>query len=306
MCSNKPSAVPFTVAADLDLGETAASWLRSSGADVSIRRGAVPDALPKTEAGGPAWQCANGRMLIKFPSGAGFLVEGDGVRYQTASETDAELRLFLFSGVWASLALLRGLLPLRASASSLDGAVHAFTGASGAGKSTLATALAAKGCPLFADDLVILDPASFGAEARCYAGPGKLQLWPAGAELAGATLGASVRSGVAKRFVVPRRLARFSAGRLKTLHVLSYWIRQPRREAPARIERLEGLKAVLAMYGALFRPRQALAVLGRRRLFGWLLAAAFRHVQVSVFHRPRLERRFNENVACLAATLQAH
>ena len=48
-----PEDVPFTVAADFDLG-VAPSWLRACGADVTIRRGVVPDILPAVEAGGAA------------------------------------------------------------------------------------------------------------------------------------------------------------------------------------------------------------------------------------------------------------
>lgn len=68
--------VPFTVAADLDLGATMAPWLRAHGADVTIRRGVVPETLPNAESEGVAWQYARDRLLIVPPCGVRFLVEG--------------------------------------------------------------------------------------------------------------------------------------------------------------------------------------------------------------------------------------
>ena len=59
-------AVPFTLDADLDLGAFMAPWLRVSGADVTIRRGGVPAALPAPEAGGVAWRHAGRRTLLRF------------------------------------------------------------------------------------------------------------------------------------------------------------------------------------------------------------------------------------------------
>ena len=75
--------------------------------------------------------------------------------------------LSLFGSPWAAVALQRGLLPLHASAVSRAGAVHAFSGASGGGQSTLAAALGRHGLPFFADDLLLLDPASFGEGCLC-------------------------------------------------------------------------------------------------------------------------------------------
>ena len=300
-----PEDAPFTVAADFDLG-VASSWLRTCGADVTIRRGEVPDTLPAVEAGGVAWWYAGGRMLIKPPCGVRFLVEGgESVRY--AAQRDMVpadvLGLFLFGSVWGALALQRGLLPFHASAVGRGRTLHAFTGPPGAGKSTLAAALAARGYSLFTDDMLILDPASFGAEAKCYRAKADLKLWPDASVLTGAAPGAPVRTGVGKQFADPARRSPHTAGRLRTLHCLSYSTGPPRDGAHCRIERLTRRRATFALYDALFQPRQAVAIVGRRRLFETLLTAAARHVQVSVFHRPQLYRWFEEGVACLADAL---
>ena len=69
-------AVPFTIDADLDLGACMEPWLRVSGADVTIRRGGVPTALPDPEAGGVVWQHAGRRTLLSPP----FCLRGPGGR----------------------------------------------------------------------------------------------------------------------------------------------------------------------------------------------------------------------------------
>ena len=193
--------VPFTVAADFDLAPRSGLALRAQGADVTVRRAAVPDSLPRADARGPAWEHAGGRLLIRHQGGVRFLIEGgDTIRYEAQPGTPPdEIGLFLFGSPWAAVALQRGLLPLHASAVSHAGAVHAFSGASGGGKSTLAAALGRHGLPLFADDLLLLDPASFGEGCLCYRNA-NLKLFPDALALTAATPGAPVYEGVRKRW----------------------------------------------------------------------------------------------------------
>ncbi len=200
------------------------------------------------------------------------------------------------------MALQRGLLPLHASAVSRAGAVHAFSGASGGGKSTLAAALGRHGLPFFVDDLLLLDPASFGEGCLCYRNAG-LKLFPDALALTAATPGAPVYQGTRKRWARPvHRSPRF-VGNLRTLHILSYRDGRPGDATPCSIEPLTRRRAVVALYEALYRRRQALVIVGRRRLLGWLLTAAARQVQVAIFHRPKSKRQFEQGVAYLAAAL---
>lgn len=56
--------------------------------------------------------------------------------------------------------MLRGFadrLPLHAGAASVDGGAALLLGPSGSGKSSVTTALLLKGCPIFGDDVVLLD-----------------------------------------------------------------------------------------------------------------------------------------------------
>ena len=185
--SGPPAAqkVPFTIDADFELGGAAAPWSRAHGADVAVRRGTVPLALPHPESGGVAWQHAAGRTLILTPSGVRFIVEG-GATVRYALERGAsplDLRLFFLGTALGVLAAQRGLLPLKASAVSHGEDVHAFAGLPANGKSALAAALAARGYPFFTDSLLILDPKDLDREARCY-GCDDLKLWPSALPLA--------------------------------------------------------------------------------------------------------------------------
>ena len=302
--TGRDAEAPFTVSADFDLAPRPGLALHAQGADVTVRRATVPASLPSADARGPAWEHAGGRLLIRHQGGVRFLIEGgDTIRYEAQPGTPPdEIGLFLFGSPWAAVAVQRGLLPLHASAVSLAGAVHAFTGVSGGGKSTLAAALGRHGLPFFADDLLLLDPASFGAGCLCYRNA-NLKLFPDALALTEATPGAPVYEGLRKRWARPAHHSPRFVGNLRTLHVLSYRDGRPGDATPCSIEPLTRRRAVVALYEALYRRRQALAIVGRRRLLGWLLTAAARQVQMSIFHRPKSKRQFEQGVAHLAAAL---
>ena len=169
--------------------------------------------------------------------------------------------------------------------------MHAFSGASGVGKSTLAAALGRHGLPFFADDL-LLDPASFGEGCLYYRNAG-LKLFP----------DAPVYEGVRKRWARPAHRSPRFVDNLRTLHLLSYRDGRPGDATSCSIEPLTRWRVVIALYETLYRRRQALAIVGRRRLLGWLLTAAARQVQVSIFHRPKSKLQFEQGVAHLAAAL---
>ena len=301
-------ATPFTVTADCDLGAGAAPWVRESGADVAIARAPVPDALPNREAGGLAWQHAGNRVLILVPCGIRFLVEGgETIRYAVADGVGAaDLRLFLLGTAWPALAMQRGLLPLHASAVAEGANVHAFAGVSAAGKSALAAALAGRGFPFFADDVVLVDPMHVGHAGQataCYRYE-DLKLWPKGLALAGVRAEGPVREAddYDKRYATPAERSQRVAGDLRTLRTLeaSY---APGR--PLRDERLHGRRALQVVYDAVHRRPYALAIVGRARLFDWL-ARLLRHVEVFAFHRATVPERFDEGVAALSRTLSKH
>ena len=299
-------AVPFTIDADLDLRACMEPWLgAASGADVTIRRGGVPTALPDPEAGGVVWQHAGRRTLLSppcgSPRGVRFLVEdGRVVRYETGRvATESDVRAFLLGIVWRVLGWQRGLLPLHASSVARGPDLHAFVGGAGAGKSTLAAALARHGYALFTDDVLLLDPASFDAGPLGH-GHGDLRLCRRSMALTGSRADGAgrARRGVPKWYAVPVRSGPRCAGRLRTVHVLSY-------RNDCRVERLTGGRALLALNRAVYMPEQGAAIAGRRRILRWL-AGVVPHTRVSEFHRRRFDGDtawFHEDAAHLAAEL---
>ncbi len=299
------STVPFTLDADLDLGAFMEPWLRVSGSDVAVRRGGAPTALPDPEAGGVVWQHAGRRTLLRLPSGVRVLVEdGRAVRYETErGAQESDVRAALLGDVWAVLGWQRGLLPLHASSVTRGRDLHAFTGGPGMGKSTLAAALARHGYPLFTDDVVLLDPASFDAGSGPLGhGHGALRLYRRSMALTGSRADRPLRDepGFPKWYAVPARSAPRRAARLRTVHSLSY-------RNDCRVERWAGGEALLVLNRAVHAPRQGAAIVGRRRILRWL-AGLIPHTRVSTFHRRQFSGDaawFHEDVAHLAAELSA-
>ena len=278
-------------------------WLRVSGADVTIRRGGVPTSVPPSEAGSVAGRYADRRMLLHFFCGARFLVEdGRIVRYETErGATEGDVRALLLGAVWTVLGWQRGFLPLHASSVARGPDLHAFVGGSGAGKSTLAAALARHGYPLFTDDVLFLDPASFDAGPLGH-GHGALRLCRRSMALTGSRADGPMRHrrGLPKWYAVPAGSAPRRNSRLRTVHVLSY-------RNDCRIEPLTGGRALLALNRAVHMPGQGAVIAGRRRILQWLTGLV-PHTRVSVFHRRRFDgdaARFHEDAAHLAAELSA-
>ena len=291
--TSSPEAVPFTVDSDIDLGAANAPWLRRSGADVTIRRGEVPHALPDAEAHGLRWQYARGRVLYQLRrADLRMLVEGgERVRYSEGA-AGADPRVPLLGAAWDILSLQRGLLPLHSSAVARGSAVYGFAGQSGAGKSTIATVLAGQGSPHFADDTIIVDPLTLGpsGDVRCWSVGEESKLRRGGVSLAGTKGGLSIRSidGFEKVWARPALSSSRVAGILRTLFVLEFG-------SEWRTERLVGKRAFTAWWKSVKRLRMVLALRGRAQLFQWLTAAT--HLDTWSFRRPRSTEDFGASVA---------
>lgn len=293
--SNSVPDVPFTVDADLELGDATAPWLRAHGADVVIRRGAVPETLADVQEEGVAWQYAPGRVLVKPPAGMRFLVEGGNtIRYATEPGVgDVDVRLFLLGSAWGALVMQRGLLPLHASAVCVGEDVFGFTGHPGAGKSTLAAALAARGRGFFADDVLVLDPASFAASVRCW-GYKDLKLWPDAVKMTDATPGQRIRtvSDFEKTYATPATASTRVSGRLMKLYVLI----RGNSDRPCRIKETTGLRSIEALRTAVYRRQYADAIAGKHQLYRWLAVLAT-NVSVLRFERPFTHSQFDDTSA---------
>lgn len=275
---------PFTVDADIGLGARAAPWIRAYGADVVVRRGAVPAVLPNPAWRNVAFQYAEGQALITVPCGVRFLVEGgESIRWavdEGRGATEVDVRTFLIGAAWPVLALQRGLLPLHASAVSRDRVVHGFTAGAGGGKSMTAAGLAGRGWSFFADDVLLVVPALPGQEVLCHS-LGDLKLSRDGLTTVDAAALGPVRSldSEVRVYAEPSRWSSGIGGRLATLHEMVSW--GDRKADHIETERLVGHRASDLAWRAVYGRPLAQAILGRRRLHR-LIGAASAHVEMSV------------------------
>lgn len=129
--------------------------------DIDIRLAAIPTnpespifVLPHSD----LW--ADGTFLLNMAGIGRFWVTGGReVRVEPVPGCmEGELKAFLLGSVLGVLCHQRGLLPIHASAVSINGAAILITGHSGEGKSTLAAALGARGHTLLTDDIAAIDP----------------------------------------------------------------------------------------------------------------------------------------------------
>lgn len=278
--------VPFTVEADLDLGARIAPYLVATEGDVVVRAGSVPETLADVTARGVAYSINAAQFLLELPGGARYLVEeGQRITYDRRGASDREVALFLLGSAWAALCYQRGLLPLHASAIVDEGRVHAFTGPSGAGKSTLAAALAGRGRAFFTDDVLIVDGGSDALGGVCYAGQKDLKLWEDALALTGAAAAGPVRDkpDFAKFFADPAHASSAGSGRLASLTILGT---DAARLAGGRfaMTALSGGRAIQQLRDSVYRPRFALGIWGRERLYQ-AIARMIAGVSVQIFDR---------------------
>ena len=116
-------------------------------AQVTIRRGPVPESLRAASASGPTWQIAGKQFLLRIPDIARFLLT-DGSEIVVAPETEAgaaDIPIFILGTAFGILLHQREHIVLHASAVRVGDKAVLFCGSSGAGKSTLAAALAQRG-----------------------------------------------------------------------------------------------------------------------------------------------------------------
>lgn len=296
--------MPFTVTADLELGERIAPYMAGNVADVEIREGSVPADIGG-ESSGIAYQIRPGKMLLEIPDGTRFLIEnGERIIYSRGeSSTDKDIALFLLGSAWGALCYQRGLIPLHASGVAVNGEVHAFTGTSGAGKSTLTAGLSSRGLEFFTDDVLIFDPAAEQKGAYCYAGQKDLKLWGDALALTGATSMGRVRDGVDidKHFARPGQTAQATAGPLTHLYILQ---RKNEDEEPRFSTRpVTGHHALRHLMTSLYRPRYAETLMGRKMIFQGLKKLV-ETVRVSEFNRVFLEQYFDDSVTFISELLK--
>ena len=130
----------------------------ASAPDVTVRLGAVPEALPGGSAGRslfpPHWQARPGAFLMHVEGVARYLATGGrDVRIEPLG-TDAGGVADFFPGTpFTALLQQRGVATLHAAAVATEAGAVLLLGRSGIGKSSLAAALVERGWALLADDV---------------------------------------------------------------------------------------------------------------------------------------------------------
>jgi hypothetical protein len=261
----------LTVSSDLEMAGLHPG-ATDGAADVSIRRGAVPEALDGATSSGPTWAMAEARFLLRAPGIARFLLsKGETIAYQLEAGAEADdLTAFLTGTAFGILLHQRGVVVLHASGVKVNGRAVLFMGASGAGKSTLATALVKRGYPLVTDDFCVVSADDVG-------GPqvhpdGRLpKLWAQAIrhlDLADRQ-GRPVRGRVSKFYVDPP-LASASADPLPCGPV--YALREARAPHRPGIERPNIVDAALLLRQNAYRAR-LIQQMGQDELYFRLAAA---------------------------------
>ena len=130
-------------------------------ADVTIRYGETPAALPDPSVKHGIWEAKPGMFLLNVAHIAKYLIlDGQEIRIQpVAKSTEDDIRAFLVGSAFAALLQQRRILTLHASAIQTQRGAVLFLGRSGSGKSTLLAALLQRGYAMLADDVsaIMLD-----------------------------------------------------------------------------------------------------------------------------------------------------
>ncbi|MEL7444629.1 MAG: hypothetical protein AAGK02_02315 [Pseudomonadota bacterium] len=287
---------PFTVSADLNLGNRVAPYILdgSARADVRISEGEVPSELPGATDHGPAFQIEGNRFLLNVPNGASYLVEnGDTIIYRRNSASDREVALFLLGSAWGALCYQRDLLPLHASGVVANGRVFAFTGPSGSGKSTLAAAMADRDLGFFTDDVLVINPDEIGRDKTiCYAGQKDMKLWADALKLVDAEQGEQVRDrdGFEKFFANPAAQVADVSAQLDCIVLLKNENARTNKD-PVAFERISGGKSLVSLRNSIYRQRFGLAIMGRQRMYS-ILAKLIATVEIHEFDRPLAKQHF--------------
>ena len=126
--------------------------------DVSIRYGAVFDALEEVQEKGVSYELHADAFLLRIPAVAKYHVLGgkEIIIEPAPGVPDHEVRLFLLGSAFGALFHQRGLLPLHGCALEVNDHAVVFLGASGSGKSSLAGALHHRGYRVISDDVSVL------------------------------------------------------------------------------------------------------------------------------------------------------
>jgi hypothetical protein len=288
----------LAVASQIELPGAIDAPANDDAPDITVRLQPVPLSLEGGVAGGPTWEMAGERVLLRVPRLARYLIEGGrhiGVELEPGA-TARDASVFLLGASFGILLHQRGAMVLHGAAVSRDGRALAICGASGAGKSTLATALCAAGFDFVADDICAVTLDHAGRPLVLPDGR-QLKLWRESIEKLdmAARQGEAVRDGFEKYYIGPTALAA-DAAQLTAIYVL----RDLQPPLTAGIEPLNLPDAMRALDQQAYRP-SIRAKLGSKPHNLAQSAAVLSHARTFVFTRERGFEHMDGAVAALVA-----
>ncbi len=169
---------------------------------------------------------------------------------QSRAVSDEQVRLYLLGTAWGVLCHQRRLLPIHASAVVVGGQAVAISAPTGFGKSTLAAALAARGYPVLADDVCVVEFSDEGLPLVHPLPVKGMKLTAEAAREIGLACGTPVpiRDGRSKFYVEVPRVASESPLPLVGFYVLS----RPEQSSYS-IEQLSGAKLLATVAENIYR-----------------------------------------------------
>ncbi|CAA7615400.1 HPr kinase [Candidatus Terasakiella magnetica] len=233
-------------------------------ADMVIRRGKVPSALPDLVRQTPFAQfAADGTARFEIADVGAFLIRGgcEVVLAPRLPDDAPDIGLFLLGSVFGFLCHQRGLLPLHASCVEVDGRAIAFAGPSGVGKSTLAAALLAQGWRLLSDDVTVVD---LGRALVLPSFP-RQKLWQDSLEALALSPGRRLRSGMTMEKFEVWQEAGFRDHPLKLAAVCH--VVEERLSGRPPLTRHGGLAALALVRSAIYRRAAGEALAGGDGIF---------------------------------------
>ncbi|MGB8600668.1 MAG: hypothetical protein WCD42_00560 [Rhizomicrobium sp.] len=234
-------------------------------ADLTIRIGAVPP-IPDPVHQTPLLQiAADGTCRFEITAAAAYRVDPAGreIVIEPHMAVDAaDIRVFLFSTVFAILCFRRGLTPLHASVVRIGDRAVAFSGISGAGKSTLAACFHQRGYSVLSDDVAVIDWVDGNPVVRPVVS--RLKLWRDMMDRLGIAPGDKERArSQLEKYHIP--LDDFSTTPLPLAAIYHLAeVHDPRHEG---VRSLTGVEAFLSLERAVYRRALGCRLLGRAQLF---------------------------------------
>ena len=182
-------------------------WLPPGGngtADVKIRLGRVPTALPDPLGKGWYFEATKDCFLFTVRDTARYLVDrGQRITIDRISDGSEDLlKTFLMGSGFGALMHQRGLLVMHASSVQTNLGAVLFVGPSGHGKSTLLAALVDRGFAMLADDVTAIDVET-EAMPRAFASFPRMRLGAEAAKRIGYSVELLLRAQHSGKYLVP-------------------------------------------------------------------------------------------------------